>query len=68
MKKGIKVTSAKGLVKSIIAENPRFKWLLEELPKNFKYSDVESSLENAGYGKVYQDAISKFQLDLEDSN
>ena len=48
---------AENLVKKIIKGNSRFKWLNDDLPKNYTLDDVKTALDDAGYGKEYDKYI-----------
>jgi hypothetical protein len=48
-----KPTSPNQLVYKIISKNPRFKWLRDELPKEFSFEDVKDVLSRNGYSKEY---------------
>lgn len=45
--------SPEELVKKILRKNPRFKWLKDDLPKNYTLDDVKNALYDAGYGQEY---------------
>jgi hypothetical protein len=48
-----KEITAEELVKKIIKGNSRFKWLNDDLPKNYTLDDVKNALDDAGYSKEY---------------
>jgi hypothetical protein len=52
-----KEITAEELVKKIIKGNSRFKWLNDDLPKNYTLDDVKNTLDDAGYGKEYDKYI-----------
>lgn len=52
-----KTITAEELVKKIIKGNPRFKWLKDDLPKNYTINDVKDALDDAGYSKEYSKYI-----------
>ena len=52
-----KEITAEELVKKIVKGNSRFKWLNDELPKNYTLDDVKTALDDAGYGKEYDKYI-----------
>jgi hypothetical protein len=52
-----KTITAEELVKKIIRGNPRFKWLKDDLPKNYTINDVKDALNDAGYSKEYSKYI-----------
>lgn len=63
-----KEITAEELVKKIIKGNSRFKWLNDDLPKNYTLDDVKNALDDAGYGKEYDKYIKEGEEVNEDVN
>lgn len=51
----------KKVLSAILKKNARFKWLKDELPKDYDLLDIENVLTNAGYGSVYGEVCSALQ-------
>ena len=49
-------STAKKLVAKLIKDNPKFKWLKTDLPKDYTLDDVEEILNKYGYGNEYEAA------------
>jgi hypothetical protein len=47
------------LVAKLIKGNPRFKWLKDELPKDFGIEDIEELMSKAGYESDVKDAMNE---------
>ncbi len=59
-----KEITAEELVKKIVKGNSRFKWLNDDLPKNYTLDDVKTALDDAGYGKEYDKYIKENDEDV----